>query len=237
MMGPLRRFEKRLEKIFEEPFSKAFRGGVHPLEIARRITREIDDAKVLGVSGTLAPNRFIVHLSQRDYERLSGVASSLAAEMEALIITHTNQRHYHLITRPGVEFHLDGSLREGEFSVAAALDEPGPAGKERGAGTPAARAEDRTGVLTILGGEKAGTRCELEAERTRIGRAEENDLVLADPRASRFHAQVERTPSGYVLRDLESTNGTRVGGRRVRERLLEDGDIVVVGDTEIGFSV
>lgn len=239
-MGPLRKFEKRLERLFEEPFAKAFRGGVHPLEIARRLTREIDDARVLGVSGTLAPNNFVVRLGQRDHERLSGVAGSLAAEMEALVITYTNQRDYRLITRPRVEFQLDDSLREGEFSLLATLDEPPASGPTAGrveAGRPAAPADVRPAVLTITRGEKRGARHELDAARTRIGRADDNDVVLADLRASRFHAEIERTPSGYVLRDLESTNGTMVGGRKVRERLLEDGDTLVIGETEMRFGL
>jgi pSer/pThr/pTyr-binding forkhead associated (FHA) protein len=77
----------------------------------------------------------------------------------------------------------------------------------------------------------------MEGTRTRIGRAAENDVVLPDPGVSRFHAEIERLPEGYVLRDLGSTNGTLVGGRRVRERLLEEGDILRCGDVEMGFEL
>ena len=240
MMGALRRFEKRLESIFEEPFSKAFRSGVHPLEIARRLLREIDDAKMLAVGSILAPNHFVVHLSRRDRERLSGVETNLAAEMESLIITHTTRRGYQLISRPCVEFRLDDALREGEFSVEAKVDEaakPEPAAemveKARGKGQEG----ENLGVLTVLHGPLAGTSHELHMDRTRVGRAEENEIVLDDSRASRFHAEVRRTPAGYIIKDLESTNGTLVGGRKVKERLLEDGDMLVVGETEMRFSV
>jgi len=240
MMGPLRRFEKRLEKIFEGPFTKAFKGGVHPLEIARRLVREVDDGKVMGVNETLAPNRFLVRLSRGDFERLSGVADSLAVEMESLIITYTNQRGYHLITRPHLSFEPDSTLREGEFTIAASLDEPAKAqpGTEKvGVEKQHERTESRLGVLTILTGEKAGISHNLEKARNGIGRAEQNDLVMADPRASRFHAEIERAPSGYIIRDLESTNGTMVRGRKVNERLLEDGDTITIGETEMRFGL
>ena len=239
-MGPLRKFEKRLERLFEEPFTKVFKGGVHPLEIARRLIREIDDAKILGVNGVMAPNHFVVRLSPLDFERLSGVAGSLTVEMEALVITHTNQRDYHLLTRPRVEFERDPSLREGEFSVLASLDEPAgrePSVGDSGTGRSRGPAEGHLGVLTVFGGEKAGQSLGLEMERTRIGRAEDNDLVLADPRASRFHAEIEHVPSGYIIRDLGSTNGTMVKGRKVQERLLEDGDKLVIGGTELRFEL
>lgn len=239
-MGTLRRFEKRLEKIFEGPFTKAFRGGVHPLEIARRLVREVDDGRVMGVTETLAPNRFQVRLSTQDYERLAGVSDSLAAEMESLVITHTNQKGYHLITRPHLDFQPDGSLREGEFTIAAYLDEPSqvqPPAERVGVAQQHAHMESRLGVLTVLSGEKAGISHNLDKAKTSIGRADENDLVLADPRASRFHAEIDRAPSGYVIRDLESTNGTMVRGRKVQERLLEDGDTLTIGETEIRFGL
>lgn len=239
-MGTLRRFEKHLENIFEGSFTKAFKGGVHPLEIARRLVREVDDGRVMGVNETLAPNHFQVRLSPSDYQRLSGVADSLAAEMESLVITHTNQKGYHLLTRPHVGFHSDASLREGQFTIVASLDEPAraqPPAERVGVWQQHARVEDRLGVLTVLGGEKAGTSHNLEKAKTSIGRADENDLVLVDPRASRFHAEIDRAPSGYIIRDLESTNGTMVRGRRVHERLLEDGDTLTIGETEMRFGL
>jgi hypothetical protein len=239
-MGTLRRFEKRLERIFEGPFTKAFKGGVHPLEIARRLVREVDDGRVMGVKETLAPNHFVVRLSPGDYERLSGVADSLAAEMESLVITHINQKGYHLITRPRLEFRSDGYLREGEFTIAASLDEPvkaKPPTERSRTGQQHAQRDSYLGVLTILAGDKAGISHNLEKARTSLGRAEENDLVLADPRASRFHAEIERAQAGYIIRDLESTNGTMVRGRKVHERLLEDGDTVTIGETELRFGL
>ncbi len=239
-MGVLRKFEKRLEKLFEGPFTKAFKGGVHPLEIARRLMREVDDGRVLGVSETLAPNRFRVLLSQSDYDRLEGVLDSLATEMESLIITYSNQKGYHLITRPQLRFEPDNDLREGEFSVLASLDEPArvrPPAERMEEGSRLTQKESRLGVLTVIKGEQAGSSHKLEGAASRIGRAEENDIVLSDLRASRFHAEIERKPEGYVLKDLGSTNGTMVGGRRIRERLLEDGDTLTVGETEMRFGL
>jgi predicted component of type VI protein secretion system len=122
----------------------------------------------------------------------------------------------------------------------ATLDEPvkaEPPTERVEVGRQQARTESRLGVLTILQGEKAGISYNLDMDRARIGRAEENDLVLADPRASRFHAEIKRAPSGYIIRDLGSTNGTMVRGRKVQERLLEDGDTLVVGGTEMRFGL
>ncbi len=240
MMGPLRGFEKRLEKLFEGPFTKAFKGGVHPLEIARKLVREVDDGRVLGVNETLAPNYYQIYLGKEDHDRLAGFFETLGSEMEALIITHANQKGYHLLTRPQLSFRLDEGLREGEFSVQASLDEPAgalPQVERTGVTPQAPRQEKRLGSLAVLKGDKAGFKFNLEAAKTRIGRSEENEVVLADPRASRFHAEVDRAPEGYIIRDLGSTNGTTVRGRKVQERLLEDGDTLVIGETEMRFGL
>lgn len=232
-MNILRRFERRLEKVFEEPFSRVFKAGVHPLEIARRLVREIEDGKALGVNETLAPNCYRVVLSPEDYQRLSGYLGRLSAELESLAMSYTNDRGYYLVSKPRMLFEADSGLKEGEFLIRASLEEAAERGRVEAGG--AAQAEKRLGMLTVRRGAQAGSSFLLEVPRVGIGRAEGNDIVLDDPKVSRFHAEIERVPTGYVLRDLESTNGTRVAGRRVKERLLEDGDSVAVGGTEMRF--
>ncbi|OFW56928.1 MAG: hypothetical protein A2Y75_07150 [Candidatus Solincola sediminis] len=233
-MAGLRKFEKRLEKIFEGPFTKLFKGGVQPLEIARRLLREADDGRMLSVNEVLAPNYYQVNLSPGDYERLAGYFDRLTLEMEGMIIKYTSEKGYHLITRPRVKFERADNLREGEFAVDTTMEKP--VGMDIPVAVRPARASgDTIGTLAFLSGENAGSSQDLEGKKTSIGRADDNDLVLQDPRASRFHAEIERTEQGYVLRDLGSTNGTLVGDRRVRERLLEDGDKLTVGETEFRF--
>ncbi|HET7325794.1 MAG TPA: DUF3662 and FHA domain-containing protein [Nocardioidaceae bacterium] len=68
---------------------------------------------------------------------------------------------------------------------------------------------------------------------TVIGRAKDTDLVLTDTGVSRRHAEVRFTPTDVVLRDLGSTNGTTVNGRRVELVALHDGDRIEVGHTEL----
>lgn len=240
MRGLLRRFEKGLEKAFEGPFAKVFKGDVHPLEIARRVLKEMDDARLLGVDGLQAPHRFTVLLSPSDYDHLSGILPSLAAELESLIIGYANREHYHLSSRPLLAFQREERLGRGVFEVRSSF---GAEREERsdieGSAAASPRADRRLlpGVLTVLNGGTAGSRHVLKKARTRIGRAGENDIVLPDPSVSRFHAEIERLPEGYVLRDLGSTNGTSVGGRRILERLLEEGDVLQCGDVELEFQL
>src|SRR5215213_1593211 len=73
----------------------------------------------------------------------------------------------------------------------------------------------------------------LGREPISIGRHSENKLVVADNMASRFHCVIEKAPDGYLLRDLGASNGTFVNGRKVKSALLQPGDVVRVGNTEL----
>ena len=70
----LQQFEQRLERLVEGAFAKAFRSGLQPVEIGRRITREMDLGRRVGVRGLIAPNHFKVNLPSADFERFSSFA-------------------------------------------------------------------------------------------------------------------------------------------------------------------
>jgi len=87
-------------------------------------------------------------------------------------------------------------------------------------------------VLIVVSGRARGQRTRMGA-RLRIGKATDNDLVLPDDTVSRHHCELERGPAGIVVRDLGSTNHTRVGRTAVREATIEPGATLVVGDVEM----
>ena len=70
---------------------------------------------------------------------------------------------------------------------------------------------------------------------TVIGRSRRCDIVLTDPNVSRQHAEVRRQDDGFLLLDLGSTNGTRVNRRDVKQVVLQHGDRVELGTTELVF--
>jgi len=75
----------------------------------------------------------------------------------------------------------------------------------------------------------------LGADPVVIGRLPECTVVLNDPNVSRRHAEIRRRGNEVVVVDLQSTNGTKVNGRTVREQILTDGDEVVVGTSALRF--
>lgn len=87
-------------------------------------------------------------------------------------------------------------------------------------------------MIVVVSGSARGRKVKLTQQLT-IGKASDNDLVLADDTVSRHHCVLERRPSGIVVRDLGSTNHTRVGRTAVREATIEPGSTLTVGSVEL----
>ncbi len=89
-------------------------------------------------------------------------------------------------------------------------------------------------VLIVVSGKARGKRVPI-GPRLSIGKAPDNDLILPDDTVSRHHCVLERGSAGLVVRDLGSTNRTRVGRTAIREASIEPGATLVVGDVELSL--
>src|SRR5712691_8021573 len=92
-------------------------------------------------------------------------------------------------------------------------------------------------LLHAVAGALRGATFQLVAEEVTIGRQESNQLCVGDPSVSRQHCVIQPQEDGFQIRDLGSINGTFVNGKRVDERILEDGDKIRIGDTVFHFAV
>lgn len=241
-MGILNDFERRLEGLIEGVFTKAFRTGVHPVELARRIVREMEADKTVGVHEVWVPNRFVFTLSPADAERFERTSKALRRELEQVVTEGAAERGWGLVGPPEVSFVTDPSLSQGEYGCEASLVEgpstgarrvvPQRAAPQPAEAPPAARP---TGRLVMLENGRPGRVFDLSKDRVTIGRLAESDVSLADPGASRRHAEVRREDGRYRLVDLGSTNGTRVNEAVIGDRLLEEGDRITIGRTVLEF--
>jgi hypothetical protein len=213
----LQQFERRLERLVEGVFAKAFRSGVEPVEIGRRLRREMDQHRTHGVRGTIAPNHLTVALSPSDHENFQSFADSLTRDLADYVREHAREEHYTFVGPVLVELTIDESLVAGQFLATGQIEESAGGGS--------------VGALVL----SDGTRIGLGDEPATIGRLPECEVPLTDPNVSRRHAEVRRQGMEYMVVDLGSTNGTRVNGSRVRERRLADGDEIAVGNTTIRF--
>lgn len=212
----LRDFESRLERLVEGTFSKAFKSGLQPVELGRKVVRAIDDGRTIGVRGTVAPNHLEVALSKADADRFAGFGDALARELADVAREHAREESAHFLGPVTVVLTVDDSFKLGQCEVV---------------GTIAQGVGGRVGALVFAD----GTRLELGAETVTLGRLPSCSVPLADPKASREHCVIRPAPDGFTLADLGSTNGTMVNNVRVAERSLRDGDVITIGSTNIAF--
>jgi len=247
-VGILNDFERRLEGTIEGIFAKAFRTGLHPVELATRILKEMEAGKTVGVRGVWVPNHYLFRLSSPDFERFSDTQKALRRELESVVTDGARERGWGLVGPPEVEFEEDESLKQGAFSCEASLVEgpsgwappvePGaPVASVPGAGVAVAPggSTDGPATLTLMHEGAAARTFAVQKERTTVGRLPECDVVVDDPGASRHHAEIRRVGSAYVVNDLGSTNGTLVNDARVTEQALADGDRITIGNTVLEF--
>src|SRR5215216_2767217 len=169
-----------MESLVEGVFGRAFRRQVHPVEIAKGLTKQMDEHRMVSVSRTYAPNDFTIHLSEADAESVQAYRSALRDELIQYASTHAQNKNYHLMTPPKVRFVTEESLRFGEFGVTAKLT-GGEGPREKGA------PDDTSGRTRIFRTEKAeeeedqGTAAISAEEAKKHGLAREVvELVLED---------------------------------------------------------
>ena len=236
-MGILSDFERRLEGVIEGIFTKAFRTGLQPVELATRILREMENGKTIGVHEVWVPNRYTFWLSETDRERFSQTERALLRELRQVVEDGARERGWALVGPPEVVFETDPSLGQGAYTCEASLVEgPAASGQSPAVGSAPQKAAPIPGaeLVTIERG-RAGSAYPLTHDRTIIGRLAESDVVVADPGVSRRHAEVRKEDGRFVISDLGSTNGTLVNGASIGERTLEEGDRISIGRTVLEF--
>jgi Protein of unknown function (DUF3662)/FHA domain len=251
----LRNLESRIEGLVEGVFSRAFSSEVQPVELARKLAKEMDAHKTASVQRVYVPNEYTVYLSKQDRAKLEGYERSLEQELSGYLLDHARRRGYDLLTRPAVDFSTDERLRLGEFGIQARLVKPpaheGDAPKQGEEGhtmvysavrerSRPKRAEQGMGALveTRAVVSLEDRRYVLDGPRATIGRSKSAECVLPDPNVSRRHAELRRAESGdWQIVDLGSTNGVKVNGRRVSSTRLSPGDQVTVGTTTFQFDI
>lgn len=253
-MSVLRTIEQKIEGLFEGVFGRAFRTHVQPVELARKLAKEMDDHRSVSVSRIYVPNEYIVFLSGADRSQFASYEGSLLDELQDYLAEHGRREGYALLTPPRVLLKTDDDLSVGEFGIATRMVQPEgrPAARRTPAPAPPppeleasatmiyrAREPDAEAepavereVVTL---EVEGREIALTQRHVVLGRSQECEVRLADPNVSRRHAEVRQEDATYWLVDLGSTNGTLVNGERVERVRLADGDRITVGETVAVF--
>ncbi len=256
-MSVLRSLESKIAGLVEGTFSRAFKSEVRPVEIARKLAREMEEHKSLSLSRTYVPNEYRVYLSPRDRERFDEFEEALRIELVGYLLEHARREQLVLTTRPVVEFETDDRLRLGEFGIQARATAPPSAHEaESGPVDPYPEPSGRTMVYSTAGRvaepleERArsrshtalllmgGKRLVVGSAGATMGRSRQCDVMVDDPNVSREHAEIRPRGGAWVLTDLGSTNGSRLNGRRLdHSEVLKPGDEIELGTTVLTFEL
>ncbi len=246
-MSILQDFEDRVGGALEGVFAGVFRSPVQPVELARSLSKAMDDGRSVGVGKVYAPLGYTVALSREDDEKFGEFRATLAGELATFLTDHARERGYHLVAPPRVTFTVHDDLRLGRFRVSAELAVPEPLTVPL-AETEYAEDEVRPpapapcepsgvggGIATVTVGDLAHD-VVLSGNSVTIGRLASSGIQVMDANASREHAAFVRDGDRWLIEDLGSTNGTLLNGEPVVERaVLEDGDVVEIGVSRLTY--
>ncbi len=254
-MNLLKSVETTISSLVEGTFGRLFRSEVRPMELARKLVREMDEHRTVSVSRVYVPNEYSIWLSPEDRERYEGVEDEVIDELSAYLLEHARREDLIMASHPIITFDTDDRLRLGEFGIQARLvraeDAVGDAARgapeeDRGhtmiystsarVGAPvaASRPARHPRALLLVG----GRRVLVPPSGGVIGRSRDCDIVLEDAGVSRRHAEIRPSLDGWSVRDLGSTNGMHVNGLLLEgKHELAAGDRLEIGSTELMFEV
>jgi hypothetical protein len=200
-------------------FFRRSKGSIRPIELGRRLVREMDDQRSVDVKGRrIVPNDFTVVLSAIDHASFNEIEDALVAELAEAAREYAREEGYHFMGPVTVQLAVDNGLRSGRFNVVSQLKQ--------------AASGPGMGSLVL----PSGNRVDLSGNKVTVGRLPECTISIDDSNISRNHAEVRAGASSYLVTDLGSTNGTMVNGIKiVGDHALRDGDIISFGSTHVRF--
>ena len=215
----LQSFEHGVERMVDGVFTRSKKSSIRPIELGRRLIREMDDHRSVDVKGRrIVPNQFEFHISPRDHAGFAEIEEALVTELGEAAREHAREEGYHFMGPVSVSLLVDNETKPGRFEVSSSMREA-----SGGAGA---------GCLVMPSGE----RLPLAGHVVTVGRLPDCTITINDANVSRHHGEIRAQGSSFVVVDNGSTNGTKINGVRITgEQVLSDGDIVSFGGTHIRF--
>ncbi len=222
-MSLLSRVEGLFEGIIEGGARRIFRPQLQPIEITHALERVMVTEKTVGPSSVDVPNAYRAKLHPADFQRFASLRGVVEHDAAAYLELRAQEQDFRPIGPIQVELVSDPAVPrsfvrgEGVFDTEAGPAATRPIESTRRLAPVQARAPSRIMLLVS----EDGRDLRVGQQPFKLGRAVDNDFVVRDARVSRYHAVIEPSADGWVVRDLESTNGTFVGGRRVEAMAID----------------
>ena len=242
----------RLSRTLKYVALRSYSSTIRPIELGRRLLGVVD-AQVADDTREI-PHAYTVVMHPDDRAAFRDVADDLVRELAEAVTQHSERESYRLAEPVVVVLRDDASTKRGNVTVMPSLATTGSTPVvQTPTTTSRATNEDEAVVVTPLMGSMSsavagaittaivlqdGTRHILDTERVTIGRQSSCSIVIRDTNVSREHVQLRRRPSGWTVRDIGSTNGTKLNGVRVEgEQMLANGDVIMLGAIKVTFEI
>lgn len=224
---------------------RAYDSTIRPIEIGRRLLGVVDSQVADDTRGI--PHAYTIVLHPDDRLAFRDVESDLVRELAEVLTQHCEREAYRLAEPVVIVLRDDHETKKGNLVVLPSLVTA--EGRKLSTATPSTEAvvvqpvaasmsSPVAGAITSAVVLEDGTRQVLDTERVTIGRQSGCTVVIRDSNVSREHAQLRRRPNGWTLRDLGSTNGTKLNGVRVEgEQMLANGDVIMLGSIKVTFEI
>lgn len=248
----LGRFERLMEQALEGSLRRVFSTPLQPVQLAKAAARAMEQAQIIGLRGHEVPNRYELRLAPEDLARFGEYASTLSQEVARYLTEYARERHLRPVAQLSVDLIEDASVRAGTVQAQARFADLAPPVQQDVAaaveGTRRLRLADLAVAqptadaatlqkLSLV--DERGGRFALDPEESglvRLGRASDNDIVIASQRVSRYHAQLRWVTRSWLIYDLDSTNGTWLDEQRIpagEPRALAPGTRLRLGDQDL----
>jgi len=243
-MDRLQQLEKFAQTIIDHKLLGLFPGKVSPRQLAKEILKELIARKERGVSQLYAPNYFKAFMNPRDYEPILALGKEFIYELESFLKQEAGQRELSFMGPLKVDIAQEPELMEGIVVVewdflpdvtrrVIETQEEAEALKPKSDEDLAPSGEPA--FLMVIEGFGQGNIYPLEKNEIIIGQDAENDILIRDPLVIEKHAKIRRVGRDYIIEDLDTPSGIFVNLRRVKEKKLQEGDMVAVGRTVLKF--
>ena len=227
---------------------RAYDSTIRPIEMGRRLLGVVD-AQVAEDTKAI-PHAYTVVLHPDDRAAFAEVETELVRELAEVVTQHSERESYRLAEPAVVVLRDDTDAKRGSITVLPSLVSakqpivpalPNKTDTNEAVVVQPIAASMSTpvaGAITSAIVLEDGTRHVLETERVTIGRQSGCTITIRDTNVSREHAQLRRRPNGWTIRDLGSTNGTKLNGVRVEsEQMLANGDVIMLGAMKVTFEI
>jgi hypothetical protein len=238
MPNPLAALERQFERFIERPLLRLFGGRLEPADIAKYLSRAMQDGRQVFSGRLIGPNLYEIELSPEDAENFSSYEATLRQDLSEYLVDLSERRGITLLGRPEIRLIPTPGMSRGEVRVNAQLVDRAAEQQHTRQFTQPLKAVEPEAPREVTGSAWLVLRdrtVALTQPFITLGRSIDNDIIVEADDVSRHHAEIKLKRGHYVITDLSSANGTRVNGRRITESVLRDGDEICLAAICMNF--